>query len=293
MDNYGTIYKMSTNGTLTVLRHFDYYNTGGYPDGSLIQATDGNFYGMASSGGSNLEGTIFKMTPSGTITVLKVLDKDVTGGLTYGHLTEGKDGNFYGMTNWGGTGGYGTIFKITPTGVFTVLKHLTSATGGYSYSSLTLGADGNFYGTTEDGGANYSGSIFKITPTGVFTVLKYFDYMNSGASPWGGLVRAADGNFYGMTTWGGQNFSGTIYKITPTGTFTVLKQLSATTGGRPYGDLVQGSDGALYGMTSEGGTYDNGTLFRITTTGVFTVLRHFNYDTDGGVPDGTLIIQKP
>jgi uncharacterized repeat protein (TIGR03803 family) len=224
---------------------------------------------------------------------LKLLDETVTGKLPYGHLTQGNDGNFYGITNGGGTGGYGTIFKITPTGVFTVLKHLTSATGGYSFSSLTLGADGKFYGTTEDGGANSSGSIFKITPAGVFTVLKYFDYFDSGASPWGGLVRAADGNFYGMTSYGGQNFSGTIYKITPAGVFTVLKHLNSTTGGRPYGDLVQGSDGALYGMTSEGGTYDNGTLFRITTSGVFTVLRHFNYDTDGGAPDGTLIIQKP
>jgi len=118
--------------------------------------------------------------------------------------------------------------------------------------------------------------------------------MNSGASPWGSLVRAADGNFYGMCSYGGQNFSGTIFKITPAGTFTVLKHLNtSTTGGTPEGDLVQGSDGALYGMTSEGGNYGAGTLFSITTTGVFTVLRHFNYDTDGGVPDGTLIIQKP
>jgi uncharacterized repeat protein (TIGR03803 family) len=294
MDNYGTIYKTSTNGTLTVLRHFDYYNTGGYPDGSLIQATDGNFYGMGTTGNNNLDGTIFKITPTGTFTVLKLLDETVTGKLPYGHLTQGNDGNFYGITNGGGTGGYGTIFKITPKGVFTVLKHLTSATGGWAYGSLTLGADGNFYGMTENGGANSSGSIFKITPTGVFTVLRYFDYMNSGASPWGSLVRAADGNFYGMCSYGGQNFSGTIFKITPSGTFTVLKHLNtSTTGGTPEGDLVQGSDGALYGMTSEGGNYGAGTLFRITTTGVFTVLRHFNYDTDGGVPDGTLIIQKP
>jgi uncharacterized repeat protein (TIGR03803 family) len=294
MDNYGTIYKTCTNGTLTVLRHFDYYNTGGYPDGSLIQATDGNFYGMGTTGNNNLDGTIFKITPTGTFTVLKLLDETVTGKLPYGHLTQGNDGNFYGITNGGGTGGYGTIFKITPRGVFTVLKHLTSATGGWAYGSLTLGADGNFYGMTENGGANSSGSIFKITPTGVFTVLRYFDYMNSGASPWGSLVRAADGNFYGMCSYGGQNFSGTIFKITPSGTFTVLKHLNtSTTGGTPEGDLVQGSDGALYGMTSEGGNYGAGTLFRITTTGVFTVLRHFNYDTDGGVPDGTLIIQKP
>ena len=294
MDNYGTIYKTSTNGTMTVLRSFDYYNTGGYPDGSLIQGTDGNFYGMATDGNNNLDGTIFKITPGGTFTVLKLLDEPVTGSLPYGRLTQGGDGNFYGITHEGGTGGYGTIFKITPRGVFTVLKHLTSATGGLSFGSLTLGTDGKFYGMTESGGSGYSGTIFKITPAGVFTVLKYLDYTNSGASPWGSLVRASDGNFYGMTAYGGQNYNGTIFRITPSGTFTVLKHLNtSTTGGTPEGDLVQGSDGALYGMTSEGGNYGAGTLFRITTNGAFTVLRHFNYDTDGGSPNGTLIIQKP
>src|SRR5205814_1061092 len=173
MDNYGTIYKTSTNGTMTVLRSFDYYNTGGYPDGSLIQGTDGNFYGMATDGNNNLDGTIFKITPGGTFTVLKLLDEPVTGSLPYGRLTQGGDGNFYGITHEGGTGGYGTIFKITPRGVFTVLKHLTSATGGLSFGSLTLGTDGKFYGMTESGGSGYSGTIFKITPAGVFTVLKY------------------------------------------------------------------------------------------------------------------------
>jgi uncharacterized repeat protein (TIGR03803 family) len=291
--NYGAIFKLCNSGVLTSLRSFDYNNNGGYSDGSLIQGIDGNFYGMATSGGTYLNGTIFKMTASGTLTVLKQLNASITGSFPYGRLVQGIDSNFYGIANSGGTYDYGTIFKITPKGVFTVLKHLSSATGGYAYGSLVQGNDGNFYGITSRGGTNDAGTIFKITPTGILTVLKNFDYFNMGANPWGSLMKGSDGNFYGMTAFGGLNFNGTIFKVTSTGTFSVLKQLDTTSGVRPKGDLVQGSDGTLYGMTSEGGRYNVGTIFKITTNGTFSILRNLNYGTDGGYPTGSLIIQKP
>jgi uncharacterized repeat protein (TIGR03803 family) len=157
-----------------------------------------------------------------------------------------------------------------------------------------LGTDGSFYGMTQRGGTADAGTIFRITPAGVFTVLKHFDYFNMGANPWGSLARGSDGNFYGMTTFGGLHFNGTIFRITPRGVFTVLQQLDApTSGARPKGDLVQGRDGVFYGMTSEGGIYDAGTIFKITTGGTLTVLRHLNYNADGGYPTGSLVIQKP
>ena len=91
--------------------------------------------------------------------------------------------------------------------------------------NLLLSTDGNFYGVTSSGGTNGSGTVFKITPTGVLTVLKNFDYYVTGGEPRGSLVRATDGNFYGITYGGGSSGGGTIFKITPAGVFTVIKPL--------------------------------------------------------------------
>lgn len=209
------------------------------------------------------------------------------------------------MTPYGGTNGYGTIFKITPTGTLTVLRNLDYSTDGAApRGSLVKGTDGNFYGMTSCGGYLTYGTIFKITSTGTFTVIKTFDGHayeimfplpdghSAGSYPKGSLFQGTDGNLYGMTHQGGTNDYGTIFKVTTTGTLTVLKNLDDSSGFFPQGDLVQGSDAAFYGMTSEGGTYNTGTIFKITATGTFTVLRHLNIATDGGTPYGSLVVQK-
>ncbi|PSR54632.1 hypothetical protein AHMF7605_14510 [Adhaeribacter arboris] len=283
--NYGTIFKVSPAGAVTVLHQFDYNTTGGYPKGSLVKGADGNLYGMTGSGGPGSYGNIFKITPNGTLTVIKNFSYSTDGAKPNGHLIVAKDGNFYGLTYSGGTYGYGTIFKMTPGGTYTVLRSLDYTTdGGNAYGSLVQGKDGNFYGMTYWGGTYKYGTIFKITSTGSFTVLRHLQPAD-GIYPQGNnLVAATDGNLYGMLPRGGDNYSGTIFKITTKGAFTVIQHLDVKKGTNPLGSLAQSTDGALYGMTYYGGTNGNGTIFKITTSGTLTVLYNFAKSPDGILP---------
>lgn len=283
----GTIFKMSPSGAVTIVKHFNSTTDGAYPKGELIKGFDGNFYGVTSGGGTNTYGTIFKLTPAGVYTVLRHLSYATDGTNPRGHLVQGKDSVFYGMTYGGGSFGYGTIFKITTTGAYTVLRHLNRPTdGGQSYSSLVEGSDGNLYGMAYSGGSFGYGTIFKITKAGVFTVLRHLNSTTDGAYPQGDLTQATDGNLYGSCYSGGSFGNGTIFKITKAGVYTVLRHLAAATdGGNPYGNLYQNSDGLLYGMNRTGGASTAGTAYKITTTGIFTVLHSFVSVTEGATPN--------
>lgn len=287
----GAIFKMSSTGTVTILKQFNNTSDGYYPNGELIKGSDGNFYGLTTSGGPNSYGTIFKLTPAGVYTVLRSFNYSADGAGPRGHLVLAKDGNFYGITRTGGTYGYGTIFKITAAGAYTVLRSLNNTTdGGNSYGSLTEGTDGNLYGITYSGGTYSAGTAFKITTAGTFTVIHNFNEATEGGSSESDLIRATDGNFYSMCYRGGTNSNGTIFKMTTAGTLTVLRHLSAgKDGGYPYGNLFQNSDGVLYGMMTAGGANSYGTIFKITTAGAYTVLHSFVLATEGGTPNGSLI----
>jgi uncharacterized repeat protein (TIGR03803 family) len=283
---YGTIFKISPAGTLTVLSNFD-NSEGTNPYGSLVQGTDGAFYGMTRLGGSNQRGTVFKVSRTGTHTVLKSFSGP-DGGNPWGSLVQGSDGNFYGMTNSGGNAGAGTVFKISPAGTFTVLKHFNGSDGANPYGSLVQGTDGDFYGMTQQGGSSGQGTVFKISPAGTHTVLKSFNH-DEGTNPQGSLVQGSDGDFYGMTNIGGPYGYGTVFKMSPTGILTVLKSLNHDDGGNPWGSLVQGSDGDFYGMTSIGGIGGGGgTVFKISSTGTHTILKTFDY-YEGSRPHGGLV----
>lgn len=283
----GTIFKMSPAGAMTIVRHLNSVQDGAYPRGELIKGFDGNFYGVTSGGGANTYGTIFKLTPAGVYTVLRHLSYAADGTNPRGHLVQGKDSAFYGMTYGGGSLGYGTIFKITATGTYTVLRHMNRPTdGGQSYGSLVEGSDGNLYGMAYSGGTFGYGTIFKITKAGVFTVLRHLNSTADGAYPQGDLVQGTDGNLYGSCYSGGTFGNGTIFKITKAGIYTVLRNLSASIdGGNPFGNLYQNADGVLYGMNRTGGGSTAGTAFKITTAGVFTVLHSFVPTTEGGTPN--------
>jgi len=202
--DFGTLFKMTPSGAITIIRNFDYTNDGAYPYGELIKGPDGNMWGMTSSGGSSTAGTIFKLTTAGVFTVVHEFNYNPDGGSPRGHLVLGKDGNFYGITVSGGTYGYGTIFKMTPAGVYSTLKALNGTTdGGPSYGSITEGADGNLYGMTYNGGTNNLGTIFKIAKNGSgFAVLRNFVYVTDGGYSRGDLIQGTDGNLYGVTTAG-------------------------------------------------------------------------------------------
>src|SRR4051794_10645049 len=287
---FGTIFKITPAGSLTILHHFNSLSDGANPYGSLTIGTDGNFYGLTSAGGTNSYGTIFKMTPAGVFTVLRHLSIAADGGNPQGNLVLGTDGNFYGITRRGGTTGYGTIFKVTPSGTYTVIKTLNNATdGGTCYGSLAGSSDGNFYGITSGGGAFNNGTIFKVTPAGTYTVLRNMKATTDGASNTNSLVSTNNGFLYGLCYNGGSFGQGTIFKISTTGTFTILRNLNyPVDGSNPKGSLIVGTDGDLYGMNSGGGANGDGTIFKISSTGTFTVLRALTLETDGGRPAGAL-----
>jgi uncharacterized repeat protein (TIGR03803 family) len=166
----GTVFKITPSGILTTLHSFD-GDDGSGPYAGLVQGADGSFYGTASSGGSNPCGcgTVFKITPSGTLTTLHSFG-GTDGTSPYGGLVQGADGNFYGTTEQGGAsstcpvgGGCGTVFMIAPSGTLTTLYSFDATPDGAEpWGALVQGTDGNFYGTTEQGGAYADGTVFRL-----------------------------------------------------------------------------------------------------------------------------------
>lgn len=297
--NYGgTIFRITTDGVFTVLRHLKATPDGSHPNGTLLQAADGYFYGMAYNGGTNGYGTIFKMSATGSsYTVLRHFNS-TDGSYPYGNLIQATDGALYGMTCNGGTTGRGVIFKITTTGTYTILRNLNSATDGqYPYGSLLQAKDGYLYGLTYQGGSEYGGTIFKMNLSGTtFKVLKNLYSSTTGSNPQGHLIEAKDGYLYGMTyysPYGPSSTAGEVFKISTAGSFTIVRKFTeATDGSYPRGSLVQGTDGYLYGMTQYGGKNLLGTAFKMTTSGTLTVLNHFNNDVNGTSPQDNLAIGK-
>jgi uncharacterized repeat protein (TIGR03803 family) len=318
----GTVFKVTTGGNLTTLYNFCHSINGQgicadgrQPMAGLIQATNGEFYGTTRFGGDSTAfgcvagcGAIFTMTAAGKLTTLH--DFDGTDGFdSYSGPVQGTDGNFYGTTTYGGVSslcpqeqGCGTVYKITPAGNLITLHEFDETDGYEAFAGLVQGTDGNFYGTTVGGGINDAscaaapygcGTIFKIDLKGFLTTLYQFCSLPNcadGEAPYGGLVQAADGNFYGTAADGGTDNYGTIFKITPEGQFTRLYRFFCSTGpvcpegAFPF-QLVQGTDGNFYGTTLEGGMGTGGrspgcspycgTIFKITPEGTLTTLYNF------------------
>jgi uncharacterized repeat protein (TIGR03803 family) len=259
----GTIFKITSGGTLTLLYTYNNKVDGAYPDAALVQAPGGDLYGTTRNGGANGDGTVFKIS-GGTLTVLHSFN-NTDGSLPYG-LVLATDGDFYGVTNEGGATFHGTIFKITAAGTLTTLYSFCPQTncsdGASPYATLVQGNDGDFYGTTGQGGAYGDGTVFKMTPAGVVTTLHSFSGAD-GMGPFAGLVQGTDGNFYGTTQYGGFSSYGTIYKITPAGALTTLHNFHLQDGSVPDGTLLQATNGIFYGTTEFGGAYGTGTVFSL------------------------------
>jgi uncharacterized repeat protein (TIGR03803 family) len=258
----GTIFRIDpVMRTYTVIHAFDYGTEGGLPESGLTLGTDGNFYGTTYRGGPTSVGTIYKMEPSGAVTVLYPLQYGTDGGYPYAGVVRGPDGSLYGTTSSGGPGGYGTAFKLDPTGHFSVLHGFNWNDGGSPLGPLVQGQDGSLYGTTYYGGPIGAGTVFKIDPMGTFSTLHPFDY-TTGAYPWAGLLYDdTDGSLYGTTILGGTSGNGVVFKIDPTGVATVLHSFDRyNEGGYPYGGLVRGS---LIGTTNVGSPMGFGTIFEL------------------------------
>jgi uncharacterized repeat protein (TIGR03803 family) len=268
---------------------------GGNPYASLVQGVDSNFYGTTYNGGSFAVGTVFRISPSGSLTSLWEFTGSNDGANPQGGLVQGSDGNFYGTTAYGGANGDGNVFRISPSGSLTNLWSFTGGEdGAFPLAGLVQGSDGNFYGTTYGSGSGSSanGSVFRISASGSLTNLWSFTGGNDGANPMAGLVQGTDGNFYG-TTYGsgsGPDANGSVFRISPSGSLTTLWSFTGgNDGANPMAGLVQGSGSNFYGTTAYGGANGYGTVFRISPSGSLTNLWSFTGATDGANPQAGLV----
>jgi len=242
--------------------------------GILAQGRDANLYSTTQGGGVNAFGTVFQLTPSGTLTRLYSFSNPTDGAFPNSGLTLGTDGSLYGTTPAGGPVGFGNVFKITTTGSFTVLHNFNGNTEGVAATAPPIqGTDGNFYGTTGNGNNAVFGTVYKMTPSGTLTVL--FTFNGTIRYPQA-IILGTDGSFYGTFLGGtGVSVNGGVFRITPAVVLTVLHNFNATDGKDPMGAIIQASDGNFYGTTRAGGTDGLGVVYKMTPAGVVTVLHNF------------------
>ena len=279
-----------TVATLSPLHAFAGADGGVNSQASLIQGSDGNFYGTAVGTGTAsapVAGTVFEITPAGALTILHSFTDFAAGDYAQAGLIQGSDGNFYGTTVGGGANNAGTVFMLTPAGVFSTLYSFTAGSDGSYPGGLIQGSNGNFYGTTGGGGSSGGGTVFEITPAGKLTTLYSFAALSSRNLRQSSLIQGTDGNFYGTTGDSGSDSGGVVFTLTPKGVFTTLYTFG--NGSNPRHSLVQGTDGNFYGTTPSGGTAGNGSIFEITPAGELTTLYSFTGGSDGGNPQSSLI----
>jgi uncharacterized repeat protein (TIGR03803 family) len=258
----GTIFDISTIGSLTTVYSFTGGTDGANPTASPILGPDGAFYGVTQDGGGPSGcGTIYRL--SAVFAVIHTFDK-VHGcnasNNPFGALVLGTDGSFYGTTPSGGTANNGVVYKLTyrpgKSTPFAVLANFDS-TYGPPIGALVQGSDGNFYGVTAGIQGKVSGSVFKVTPSGGLTTLHALNGTTDGQYPAAGLTFASDGNFYGTAQGGGAHLSGTLFQITPAGSFSVLYNFAGVVGdGFLPTNTVQRTNGLLYGVTTSGGAHE-------------------------------------
>jgi uncharacterized repeat protein (TIGR03803 family) len=297
----GAVFEVPTTGGEKVLYSFWCQGRdGGSPYGGLLQDAKGNLYGTTYYCGVDYYGVVFKLVAkSGEEQALYGFSGGADGEYPYAGLVQDAAGNLYGTTGYGGTSNDGTVFKLSKAGNETVLYSFTGSTGEYPLGGLVAGKGfDDLFGTTEEGGKYGYGTVFKVaSKTGKETVLHSFEYNGSdGAYPgYGYLVQDPQGNFYGTTEVGGPSGAGTVFKMTSSGTETVLYSFSGgADGGYPFAGVILDKNGNLYGTTYEGGdlkcgnVYGCGTVFMLDTSGKETVLHSFK-DSDGAYPYAGLI----
>jgi uncharacterized repeat protein (TIGR03803 family) len=282
---FGTVFKVTTNGTVTTLVAFN-KNDGARPQAALTLGNDGNFYGTTQQGGMtnstypNGMGTVFRMTTNDTLTTL-VSFANSKGAYPSATLTLGNDGNFYGTTAYGGSSGYGTVFQVTTNGTLATLVAFNNTNGAFPFAGLVLANDGNLYGTTEYGGSSGYGTVVRITTNGALTSLVSFNFTN-GANPRAGLTLGNDGNFYGTTRQGGITNStypdgmGTVFRLLLPPAIAVQPQSQTNNAGATVAFLVSATSLTPIGYQWQkngtnlvnGGSISGATTDRLTITSI-------------------------
>jgi|SRR5579862_2435825 len=280
----GTVYKMTPGGNLTTLYRFGTQTNsmdGIDPADGLAPATNGYLYGTTVQGGANPCpplagcGTVFRITPPGTLFTTLHSFTGLDGNQVYARLVQAVNGDLYGTTYMGANnacpGGCGTVYKISPKGTLTTLHSFGGADGANPVGGLIQAADGSLYGETKLGGTHNAGTVFRITPSGALTTIYSFCSQTNcadGSGPPADMVQAITGDFYGTTEAGGAGGRGTIFKLSPGGRLKTLysfcSQSGCADGADPQGGLTQATNGDLYGTTKIGGATNNGTVFSLS-----------------------------
>jgi uncharacterized repeat protein (TIGR03803 family) len=273
---YGVVFKMSPDGPLSTLHSFTGNYDGAAPITVLAQGADQSLYGVSSgvAGGPAPYGVTFRVLTNGTFSTLYAFTNGPDGAYPDQGLLYANDGNLYGLTSYGALAG-GNIFRMTPAGMLNNFYTFTNGTDGSTPEGpLIEGSDGNLYGVTMHNkiqGFPFYGTIFKITTNGVLSTLYAFNFTD-GSYPYAGLLEASDGNFYG-TTYSDAKGNGTVFRITPGGSFANLLSLDGfDTGAHPQAPLVEGPDGSIYGTTTTGGPGGGGTVFKLSVTSAPQIL---------------------
>jgi uncharacterized repeat protein (TIGR03803 family) len=302
----GVVYKLDSAGTETVLHNFTGGSDGASPYAGLIRDSKGNLYGTANNGGDvacNTPygcGVVFKVDTAGNETVLHIFSGGTSDGCyPQQGLVKDKKGSLYGTTMYCGSSSEGTIFKIDTVGSETILHSFAggSSDGANPYlGSMRINKKGNLYGVTANGGGSGCGYgcgvLYELSKSGTYAVLHNFAGGTSdGCLPYGTPARDGKGNLYGTTqACGANSYYGTVWKVSSSGTETILHSFNYNTpdGAYPAEGVALDKKGNLYGL-DEGGTDSAGVLYELSSSGTFTILHSFD-GSDGGNPVGDEVL---
>jgi len=284
----GTVFKVASNGTESLLHAFHGGSDGAFPNAALIADAAGNLYGTTESGGGTGCGglgcgTVFEIAANGTETVLHAFKGGADGEQPESRLIANTKGYFFGTTYYGGSSaclglGCGTVFRMGPHGHESVLYAFQSGSDGEAPAANPLLKQGDLFGTTTTGGlasagcAGSCGTVFKVAPDGSETVFYSFTGGSDGGNPYASLITDKTGYLFGTTFNAGLG-SGTVFSLSPTGTLTTLHAFKGgnTDGAQPIGGLIK-HGGKFYGTTKSGGSgrgcgnasFGCGTVFVLT-----------------------------
>jgi uncharacterized repeat protein (TIGR03803 family) len=295
----GTVYRLTPDGVHTVIHEFDLYDyaDGRLPDAGLMQASNGWLYGTTSSGGAFDRGVVFRLSLAGDYEALDSFsdDKGIARD-TGGTLIETPVGQIVGVAPYGGRFGYGTLYALNADGLITTLHSFSLAEAGYPGSlsgGLIMGRYGYLYGVSSRGGDYGWGSIYRVDPHQATVTTDYsFSGLYAGYDatiPLGPLANGPDGELYGVSSGGGTNNSGTVFRTLPSGKVAVLhsfKKFGNAGGNSPVTPILVDDQGNVFGVTFFGGTSATcnqcGVVYRLSHGGSYQLLHSFAGPPDDG-----------
>jgi len=269
--------------TETVVLSFANFPKGANPYAPLLRGTDGGLYGTTYEGGAENAGTVFELGAAG-YKVLYSFKGGADGANPYSGVIQDSSGDLYGTTYQGGAANAGVVYRVTPSGQEKVLYSFTGgADGGHPYAGVLADSASTLYGTASTGGAGNAGVVYKVTLSGQETVLYSFTGKADGGNPYGGVMADAEGDLYGTTYGGGADLAGVVYKLTPSGTETVLHTFGkANEGGKPTAGVVRDSAGDFYGTAAT-------VVYKLGAGGQYTVMAHLDCPTGGDAWAGVVL----